>query len=470
MVKKYLGLEEAARILGIRTDELNRVRERGELRGFADRGTWKFRAEDVEEYARSREADSAPDVPMILDDDDDAPLEVRTRSLTDDTPTDVRLGDDDAADLYDGGSDSDVRLILDESLVGDAGDSEPDIALAGSDSDSDVRLVDEKAESDSDVMLVGSDSESDVTLANDTGRPVGASSDSDVKLMGNRDLSDTGSDSDVRLIGDERNVGTDPDVKLVDDDEDEGLTLAEADSGISLESADSGIALADADSGLTFELPDDSGIALDGGDEPGRGTVPMNLGKRPKSQDGTEADVAMFEDEEEGGEYALAMDDEDSVDATDTNVILLEDDDDQDYAPAASQSALDDAMSDDMDVLASSELEEVDEFAFDDDLDMVEDVVGEDDELEELDVFAADEDFDEKFQTGESHAEFAAPVRTVAAPEADWDGLTVGLLVGSTGLLLVCGILMFELVRTMWAFNEPTTAGGMLIESIGGLL
>ena len=65
--KKYLTLEEAARQLGMAPDELVRLRERGEIRGFADRGTWKFRSEDVEEFARSRDADSSPEVPIIDD-------------------------------------------------------------------------------------------------------------------------------------------------------------------------------------------------------------------------------------------------------------------------------------------------------------------------------------------------------------------------------------------------------------------
>ena len=65
--KKYLTLEEAARQLGMAPDELVRLRERSEIRGFADRGTWKFQSEDVEEFARSRDADSSPEVPIIDD-------------------------------------------------------------------------------------------------------------------------------------------------------------------------------------------------------------------------------------------------------------------------------------------------------------------------------------------------------------------------------------------------------------------
>ena len=67
--KKYLSLDEAAGLLKLKNDELVRLREKGEIRGFADRGTWKFKADDVEEFRRRRQPDSDPDVP-IMDDDD----------------------------------------------------------------------------------------------------------------------------------------------------------------------------------------------------------------------------------------------------------------------------------------------------------------------------------------------------------------------------------------------------------------
>ena len=63
--KKYLSLEEAAAQLKITRDQLIRLRESGDIRGFADRGTWKFRLEDIEEFARTRQSDSNPEVPMF---------------------------------------------------------------------------------------------------------------------------------------------------------------------------------------------------------------------------------------------------------------------------------------------------------------------------------------------------------------------------------------------------------------------
>ncbi len=63
--KKYLSLEEAADLLGLTPERLIRVREKGDVRGFADRGTWKFRRDDIEEFQRRHQADSDPAVPLL---------------------------------------------------------------------------------------------------------------------------------------------------------------------------------------------------------------------------------------------------------------------------------------------------------------------------------------------------------------------------------------------------------------------
>jgi excisionase family DNA binding protein len=256
MAKKYLTLEEAAQLLGMAPDELVRLRERSEIRGFADRGTWKFKSEDVEEFARSRDADSSPEVPIL----DDSP---KPKPAGD---SGIRKGG--GSGRFNKASDSDVRLLLDETLVPGGKDSDPEVVLSQlGTSDSDVRLVDDvgglvdsgsdsdvklistsstemdlspkggsssdasdsdvqlvgsssgevklpKKEgssggsslgssadaSDSDVQLVAADSDSDVRLAKpDKGKPNGPRSDSDVRLVGTDDLATIGSASDIRL-------------------------------------------------------------------------------------------------------------------------------------------------------------------------------------------------------------------------------------------------------------------------------
>jgi len=52
MVQGYYTLEEAAQNLGLTTDRLSQMAQRREIRAFADRGTWRFRTQDVEEMGR----------------------------------------------------------------------------------------------------------------------------------------------------------------------------------------------------------------------------------------------------------------------------------------------------------------------------------------------------------------------------------------------------------------------------------
>src|SRR5437879_4908319 len=54
MVQGYYTLEEAARILKMTTEELTQMAQKRQVRAFADRGTWRFRSQDVEELARRR--------------------------------------------------------------------------------------------------------------------------------------------------------------------------------------------------------------------------------------------------------------------------------------------------------------------------------------------------------------------------------------------------------------------------------
>ena len=294
MAKKYLSIEEAAAKLGMAGAELNRLREKGLIRAFADRGTWKFKEEDVETLGRTRQADSDPDVPLMPPEEEgsSSDLVFGDEDVLGNQPTIIRKSTGDE------GSDSDVRLIFDESMAVSepkagppADDSDSDVKLAGmpagDSSDSDVKLANVGTaadDSDSDVKLAPGaaapdDSDSDVKLATASPRiPLGGS-DSDVKLVTDepplrRDTS--GSDSDVRLVSSESSgemklsggAGSSASFPVVASDESDATIVVNPDessviddeSGISLGEG-SGIALA-SDSGISLERPNDSGISL----------------------------------------------------------------------------------------------------------------------------------------------------------------------------------------------------------------
>jgi excisionase family DNA binding protein len=577
MAKKYLTLEEAARQLGMAPDELVRLRERSEIRGFADRGTWKFKSEDVEEFARSRDADSSPEVPII----DETP---RRKTIGDTTIGDSGTRKGSGTGRFNKTSDSDVRLLLDETLVPGGKDSDPEVVLSGlGSSDSDVRLTDDVGglvdsasdsdvklistssdmllpsdddssdASDSDVKLVQADSDSDVRLAKPASAPSPPGSDSDVRLVGTDDLATLASESDLRLSGsgssadlvgsssdlvgsgtdltsstgsssklgsassvnlpgssssDESSVllGADSGIALDTgsgmkvgggSSADSGITLQSlADSGISLEKVDSGISLAgpmdsgialDADSDIALEKNADSGIALAGdsgirldtdsgtkvgkGKKAGRRAPPVKLPSED-DDDSTQVEVPMLDEEDVDSGYKLHDDDHGK-----TNVVLFADDDEEEAKPVAPAGKSKKGRPDDSFALKEQEsgveFAEAEDFSDDEDLEVAEDVLTEDEgDLDEIDVFEpAEEDFDSSVQSGESHAEFAPPIslRAPAAVEAPWDGLTFGILAISSVCLLLAGVMMYDLVRTEWYFDQNVVVGGALLDWVRGL-
>lgn len=66
MVQGYYTLQEAAQVLGMKVDDLKSLAQRNQIRSFQDRGTLRFRIQDIQELQRQRLGDSDPD--MVLGD------------------------------------------------------------------------------------------------------------------------------------------------------------------------------------------------------------------------------------------------------------------------------------------------------------------------------------------------------------------------------------------------------------------
>src|SRR5215475_7539470 len=62
MAQGYYTLEEAAHILHMAPDDLKQIARKGEIRSFQDRGTWRFRQQDIQEMARQRGLGSDPEL------------------------------------------------------------------------------------------------------------------------------------------------------------------------------------------------------------------------------------------------------------------------------------------------------------------------------------------------------------------------------------------------------------------------
>ena len=309
MAKRYLGIDEAAEILGITKDELNRLRTKGEIRGFADRGTFKFKEEDVAEMARRMQPSSDPDVPMIdgaddgsvLDDEpsadgsglDGAPSIIRR--LSGGAPSSQPDSDDAAGSIFDdfgsgGASDSDVRLVMDDRLDS-RHDSGQDVLLQMGESDSDVRL---SSDDRSGKISLG-DSDSDVRLSADSG----IASSSDIKLG----MSD--SDSDVRLDGDSKSRLAMPDP---DSDSDVMLAPTSADSGRLVPKPDS-----DSDVMLVSEEPDsDSDVHLAGDEGSGLNFLSQSDSDVRLVSHDSDSDVQLLDDARVAGPRSKIKKDSDS--------------------------------------------------------------------------------------------------------------------------------------------------------------
>lgn len=473
MAKKYLSLEEAAAQLGMSTEELNRRRESGDLRGFADRGNWKFRPEDVEKFSREQQADSHPAVPIL------SPGQVSDDDLGDSGV--ILVGDDSGlfdnvdSSISDDGkktippaSDSDVQLV--------APDSDSDVRLVGEDSESDVQLL--SADSDSDVQLIGDDSQSDVQLISDNAATINMGTEKELQITDSTIAEDVASDSDVQLIDgdaektaetfaivDKKTGAEEPDsgisleplpdsgIALEGTEDDSGITLEpDLDSGIALEpDMDSGIALvAEESSGISLSEPDDSGIALEAlMDDSGDFQKTMAMDKVPAAGgdnfDATQLDVVSLDDDDD--DFELGGSTGSASGSGGTGSIVFDDDSDFGTMPVP----LDDGSQ---------------ESEFDDDLDVVDDDFGDDDEID--DIFGADDDdFSDDF-AGESAADFVAPGRRVAVEQqVDWGaGTFVGLLFTS-GLMILCSVIMFDFVRSMWSWSQPNAFSSSLLKTLG---
>jgi excisionase family DNA binding protein len=157
MAQAYYTLDEAAQMLGMPADELKQMARKGQIRSFQDRGTWRFRVQDIQELARQRGAGSEPELPLskpaapppepagprspvsksndpaVFDfslDLDEEHVGIGHEDLRGGSPSKKKSGLSPAPKA---GSDSDVRLVTDSELEA--------LAKKKKGSDSEVKLV-----------------------------------------------------------------------------------------------------------------------------------------------------------------------------------------------------------------------------------------------------------------------------------------------------------------------------------------
>ncbi len=273
MARKFIDLEEAAKMLGIAPETLTEMRERQKIYGYRDGGSWKFKPEDVERLIAEREAAEQEGEFAELDEDPDSILlsEVEL-GASDESTSSTIIGGKPSRDP----AQSDIQLVqpkhdsdvdLDAPVIGgptggsdvlgsDSAAVKPGSGLSPLFDELDNLDLEMASAADSGISskaLGGSSLEldsptgSDLELGSDAMKAAG----SNLAFAGDDDLS-LGEGSGVQMA-EAGEGGSAIDLTGAEDDD---LVLGGSSHGDLSRAGDSGISLLDpADSGLSLESP-----------------------------------------------------------------------------------------------------------------------------------------------------------------------------------------------------------------------
>ncbi|MCC7086396.1 MAG: helix-turn-helix domain-containing protein [Pirellulales bacterium] len=430
MARKLIDQDEAARILGVSADEVGSLRDRKKLFPYRDGDQWKFKQEDVERLR------------------DDMQAEKSNGGVTWENPSDSSAGDSEEIELQ--MSDDLDSILLSEIELGKSGTEGPSTIIGKGDKgaiseDDDFNIItdDKSAAHAPDVTLASS---SGLSFGTGTGSGLG---DSGLNLGGSDvQLAATGSELTKKASSSDKLFGSDA-LKLSDDElslvapskpgdsSKKGLgsavNLAEEDSESAL-GASSDVTLSPSDSGIHLISASDSGLSLE---------EPVALGSSAKKLlELSDEDVISLEESPAGSSVAIAgekADDEFLLTAVDettgdesdsgSQVIALDADDELSsgmFAPVASTTMLEEDSS------AGAA----------------------------LGTPAA----------GASPLLGAAPVSVAAGSEAPFTTMNVLALFTCVVLLLVCGMMAYDLMRNMWSWNGPIELNSSILNAFGSML
>lgn len=414
---QFYDITKAAEVLGMKPADVQLLREQNKLRGFRDGASWKFKVDDVQNYLaesikEKKAQEEAGEGDEVIGESPEAAggsdLEVGAGS------SDLEVGAG-SSDLQVGEGSSDLEL----------GPGSSDLQLGGEDSSkpagpsggSDLELT----ETEFDVS--GS---SDINLGDEGKGPSG--SDLELDLTLDQDVSV--GESDVSLASEEKaEGGSDVEVGAdVLDDEELVLGGSGAGSDVTI-GGDSGISLVD---------PADSGLSLD---EPveltGEGEESLELG---------EDDMLTMEETETEAEGEVQTDDEflltpleEAGDEESGSQVIALDTEEETSGVAAAPAMLD------------------------------EDAGGGDQIGFEEAAAAPMVDMD----TAAAGSSGAAPMPSGAPvlQEPPYSGLVVWLgLFPCTLMLVLAGIMSFDLIRNMWSWHGTATINSALLDMLKGML
>lgn len=482
--RKFIDLEEAAKMLGVSTETVTEMRDRGKLHGYRDGGSWKFKPEEIERAIADRESAEEEGEYAEVDEDPDSILlsEVELGQSDDSTSSTIIGGRSDR-----NSAESDIQLA-----------ATSDIKLAA---DSDIQLAAPKSDSSLDLdsaLTLDSTTGSDVLGGSDVAAGSGVKPGSGVSPMFDEldtldlDLpsaADSGISSKIYtdIVADAgasktvmgTSVPTPEGSGLMGMANEDELALGEAGGDDILLSSESGGSAID----LAEDVDDD--LVLGGsshGDLSRTGDSGISL------LDPADSGLSLESPQLELGGSAV-----ESLDLGDDDMILTEDEADAAAVGGAAGisglgdlggDAAGDEQSDDDFLLTPLEegaAEESDSgsqvIALDDDVEFEEAGSG------ELDGGGGllEDDLGEGLGGGGLSSAALAPaplgglsaaaasgpaVAAAPAPEAPFSGWNVISLALCASLLLFCGMFMFDLLRNMWSWNEAYSVNSSVMDMV----
>ncbi|MAT69323.1 MAG: hypothetical protein CMJ58_07325 [Planctomycetaceae bacterium] len=530
-MEKFVSFDEAVKKLAISNERLTKLRESGKLRAYRDGASWKFRTDEIERLASEGLPDEGPasDISLVGGDDlmaaDELPDLAEVKSLDDDlklADDDLSLegsgleldmgdlGDDEAKPADEATADDDIKMspddlpssldlemedtvtadgppgsdsiLLSEEELGEAAAGPPPSTIIGREELEDADLELGSDESGSDVKLAGpSSGESNVLnsgisgsgVLNELEKESGATSafadleelELDLNAESSKALAEEeaketlagiepaagGEASDIQLedLELDDDEGTDPVppavVEAADKSDQEAgggesnIELATDEDFVLAESGGSDITLDSGDSGINLVSPADSGLALD--------DIPLDV-------EGSAILSSLSLDDEGDADISLLGSDISPDAGGASGLAELEAEDDFNLTPMAS--AADDegdsssqviALDADMEGLGAEEELGADAFA-------------------EVDAEAEmGEDFGEESELG-----VAAYGGSVAAKRESEYGIGSILALGATAMLLmIAGIIMLDMVRNIWGWQEGLTLNSWILDGLLGM-
>jgi len=465
MARKFIDLDEAAKMLGVSPESLNEMRERHKIYGYRDGGNWKFKPEDVERLVAERgtledegefaEMDEDPDSILLSevelgqsDESTSSTIIGGKQSLKNPTQDDIQIAQPKppAPPKHD-------SAILDSALdAGTKGDSAIDPGGSGV-----SPLFDEL-----DTLDLEMPSAADSGISS-TGLVPGSAIDEDVKLESNAGGSDIvmGSDA-LKFEGSGLAFGSEDELSL---GEASGEELADAASGGSaidltgdedgdlvLGGSSHGDLSRSGDSGINLLNPADSGLSLE--------SAPLELGgSAVESLELGEDDLLVDEpapaakatkkaapvEEQSDDDFLLAPLEEAGAEESDSGSQVIALDSEVEFEEAApGASGIGSAVESDLGALLEDDLE----------AGLGAGALG----SAALTPAAA---------APSLSAAAAAPGAAVATvPDAVFSGWNVASLVLCALLLIFCGMFTFDLLRNMWSWGGAYSVNSPLMDMV----